>query len=212
MSAEDELDNEDVDITDEDMEAAEKELTLEKEGEQPKDTIKRLREDLKECTAKKQEYLSGWQRAKADLVNAKKEFDRERERIENRTISEVVSDLLPVLDSFTAMKESDNWEAVDEQWQTGVEQIHKQLISAITDQGVEQITPEPGDEFDPQVHTSTQTQPADEDNPDNTIAEVEKVGYKISDRIIRSAHVVVYTREEQTQTKEQASGEESAAE
>ncbi len=176
---------------------ADDDFTLEKEDEQPKDTIKRLRENLKECTAKKQEYLSGWQRAKADLVNAKKEFDRERERIKQRGKEAVINDLLPALDSFAmAMADTDTWESVDEEWRTGVEQIHNQLLTALEKNDVSQIKPGEGDDFDPQLHSSVDTEPASDKQEDNTIARCEQTGYRIDDRIIRSAQVVVYQADE----------------
>lgn len=183
------------DIPDED----EEDFVLEKEGEQPKDTINRLREKLKECTAKKQEYLSGWQRAKADLVNAKKEFDRERKRIKQRGKEAVIDDLLPALDSFAmAMADTETWKSVDEKWRTGVEQIHNQLMTALDKNDVKQIKPEAGDEFDPQLHTSVDTKPADDKSAVNTIASREQTGYRIDDRIIRSAQVIVYQEERGT--------------
>lgn len=193
MSDQSDQQSNEPDISEADLEAAEEELTLEKEGEQPKDTIKRLREDLKECTAKKQEYLSGWQRAKADLVNAKKEFDRERDRIEQRTVERVVQDLLPALDSFRAAMNEDGWSDVDKEWRTGVEAIYAQITSALESQDVAEIDPDPGDAFDPQLHASADAKPADDEHPDNTIAEVEKIGYRRDDRIIRSAQVVIYS-------------------
>lgn len=181
----------------EDGEQVEEDFTIEKEDEQPKDTIKRLRENLRECTAKKQEYLSGWQRAKADLVNAKKEFDREREQIKQRGKESVINDLLPALDSFAmAMADTDTWESVDEEWRTGVEQIHSQLLSALEKNDVSQIKPEEGDDFDPQLHSSVDTETANDDQADNTIARCEQTGYRIDDRIIRSAQVVVYQTDE----------------
>lgn len=168
-------------------------FSLEKEDEQPKDTINRLRDKLKECTAKKQEYLSGWQRAKADLVNAKKEFDREREQIKRRGKESIISDILPALDSFSmAMSDTDVWESVDEEWRKGVEQIHNQLLSALEKNGVQTIKPEEGDSFDPQLHSSVDTKVSDGEHEDNTIARCEQTGYQLDDRIIRSAQVVVY--------------------
>lgn len=178
-------------------------FSLEKEDEQPKDTINRLRDNLKECTAKKQEYLSGWQRAKADLVNAKKEFDRERDQIKERGKESVISDILPALDSFAmAMSNTDAWESVDEEWRKGVEQIHNQLLSALEKNGVETIEPEEGDDFDPQLHSSVDTKVSEGDYEDNTIARCEQTGYQLDDRIIRSAQVVVYQSDSDDKTDE----------
>jgi len=172
-------------------------IVIEKEGEQPKDTINRLRDKLKECTAKKQEYLTGWQRAKADLANAKKEFDRERKKIKRRGKEELVSSLLSALDSFEmAMADKESWEAVDETWRKGIEQIYEQIISALQANDVRRINPNPGDQFDPQLHSSVDSKPASDEHEDNSIAECEKVGYRIDERIIRSANVVIYSKEE----------------
>jgi molecular chaperone GrpE len=168
-------------------------IVIEKEGEQPKDTIKRLRDKLKECTAKKQEYLTGWQRAKADLANAKKEFDREREKVKRRGKEELVSSLLSALDSFEMAIADESWEAVDDSWRTGIEQIYEQITSALQANDIQRIEPETGERFDPQLHSSVDSRPADSDNADNTIAECEKIGYRIDERIIRSADVIVYT-------------------
>lgn len=178
-------------------------FSLEKEDEQPKDTIKRLRDKLKECTAKKQEYLSGWQRAKADLVNAKKEFDDERDQIKRRGKEAVISDILPALDSFAmAMSNTTAWESVDEEWRKGVEQIHNQLLSALEKNGVKTIEPKEGDDFNPQLHSSVDTKSSGNDHEDNTIARCEQTGYQLDDRIIRSAQVVVYQKNSDNTTNE----------
>ncbi|PSO45906.1 MAG: nucleotide exchange factor GrpE [Parcubacteria group bacterium SW_6_46_9] len=172
-------------------------IVIEKEGEQPKDTINRLRDKLKECTAKKQEYLTGWQRAKADLANAKKEFDREREKVKRRGKEELVSSLLSALDSFEmAMADKETWEAVDETWRKGIEQIYEQITNALQTNDIHRIEPERGDQFDPQLHSSVDSRPANGDNVDNTIAECETIGYRIDERIIRSADVVIYSNQD----------------
>lgn len=159
----------------------------------PKDAIKRLRDNLKECTAKKQEYLDGWQRAKADMINTKKEFSKERERLRGRVAEEVIADILPVLDSFDmAFANKEAWNKVDDGWRSGVEHIYNQLHSALKAHGVELIDPEIGDEFDPQLHTSVDTEQTEDKKQIDTVAACEKVGYRIEDRVIRSANVVVY--------------------
>lgn len=176
---------------------SEDDFVIEKEDEQPKDTIKRLREKLKECTAKKQEYLDGWQRAKADIVNTKKEFSKKRERLRARATEAVISDILPTLDSFEmAFADQEAWNQVDEQWRAGVEHIHTQLMNALKGQGLKVIKPKAGDEFDPQLHTSVATEPVETGGQDDTVASCEKTGYRLDDRVIRSANVVVYRQKD----------------
>ena len=111
------------------------EIIIEEEvlGEEShKDKIKSLREKLKACEAEKKEYLDGWQRAKADTINSKKEWEASRSGLMNLGSEAVVEDLLPVLDSFEmAFKNKEKWEAVDENWRTGVEYIYNQLIESL---------------------------------------------------------------------------------
>lgn len=168
-------------------------IVLEKEGEQPADTIKRLREKLKECTAKKQEYLQGWQRAKADIANAKRDFKREREQMKTRAVEEVMADILPVLDSFEmAFANRELWQQVDEQWRSGVERIHGQLTKSLSKHGLEAIRPDVGDEFSSELHNSVDTKKTNDSRKDHQVAKLEKTGHKLDDRVIRSADVVVY--------------------
>jgi molecular chaperone GrpE len=169
------------------------EFTIEKEGEEPKDTIKRLREKLKETVAKKQEYLDGWQRAKANLVNNKKDVAEAKTEARKQAEIDVIEDILPVLDSFQmAQADTDVWESVDEQWKEGVKQIESQLEQVLETHGVEAIDPASGDAFDPQFHNSVDTV-AEKGKEEDTIAEVQKRGFKKGEQVIRSANVVVYT-------------------
>src|SRR5688572_14719488 len=59
-----------------------------------------LRKKLKACEAEKMEYLSGWQRAKADLVNAGRRHDDERKKFVAMGEENVIAEILPALDGF----------------------------------------------------------------------------------------------------------------
>ena len=64
---------------------------IEEEG--LKDKLKKMREDLKVCRKEKEEYLAGWQRAKADFINARKEEEKSREAFLKFSQSEVLLSL-----------------------------------------------------------------------------------------------------------------------
>src|ERR1043166_187336 len=83
------------------------------------------------------EYLDGWQRAKADFINARKDDEKSRsERIKYAT-SGLLGDLIGVLDSFNlAMINKEVWEKVDKGWRTGVEYIYHQLVGVLKDNGM----------------------------------------------------------------------------
>ena len=64
------------------------------------ESLKKLRERLKECEAKAKEYLDGWQRAQADFVNIRKRDEEAKKEFLKFANTDLVAQLIPVLDSF----------------------------------------------------------------------------------------------------------------
>jgi len=155
------------------------------------DPTKKLRDRLKTCVEEKQEYLDGWQRAKADFQNFKKEVDKDKARISDMTKEELLFDILPVMDSFNlAFANKEAWEGVDKNWRNGVEYIYSQLKTALEQNKVEEINPI-GEEFDPLKHNSVEVTETEDEKKDNTVAEVVQMGYSLNGKIIRPARVKV---------------------
>ncbi|MCX6754848.1 MAG: nucleotide exchange factor GrpE [Candidatus Nomurabacteria bacterium] len=157
-----------------------------------KDVVKKLREDLKQVRSDKEEYLTGWQRAKADYVNLQKEMDQVRANTSLLTKEKIVENLLPALDSFDmAFANKDAWEKVDQNWRVGVEYIYQQFINSLSDSGVEKID-KSNISFDPNIHQSMESVATDDESKDHTIEKIIQAGYKIGDRVIRPARVNIY--------------------
>lgn len=157
-----------------------------------KDVVKKLREDLKKARADKEEYLTGWQRAKADYVNLQKEMDQVRKNTSMLTKEKMVENLLPALDSFDmAFANKESWEKVDPNWRTGVEYIYQQFITSLSDSGVEKID-KVGVLFDPNLHQSIESVSTDDESKDHTIEKIVQAGYKIGERVVRPARVNIY--------------------
>lgn len=157
-----------------------------------KDVVKKLREDLKTIRKEKEEYLTGWQRAKADYVNLQKEMDQVRANTSLLTKEKIVESLLPSIDSFDmAMANKEAWEKVDQGWRTGVEYIYQQIISGLSDVGVE-IIDKTGIKFDPNLHQSIESIGTDDESKDHTIEKIIQAGYKIGERVIRPARVNIF--------------------
>jgi len=93
----------------------------EHEGVSTGDKLKKLRVELKESKKQSQEYLTGWQKERADFANYKSEEEKKRsERIAGMKLN-LISDFFPVLDSFDmAFSNKEAWEKVDSAWRTGV--------------------------------------------------------------------------------------------
>lgn len=156
-----------------------------------KDTVKDLRDKLKKAIAEKQEYLDGWQRAKADFVNARKRDEEIQKQIIKFASEDIIMQLIPVLDSFTmAFANKDAWEKVDKNWRVGVEYIYSQLIGILEQNGFKAIDPK-GLKFDPIRDHAIETVEVTDPSEDNMVVEVLKKGYELNGKIVSPANVKI---------------------
>jgi len=151
--------------------------------------IKNLREELKEAKAKRDEYLDGWQRAKADAVNSRKESLAAAERMGARAKHSIVEDIVPVLDSFDMATGSEAWAMVDENWRGGMEQIRNQLLGVLSRHGVERFG-NVGDMVDHARHEVVQELDDVAGEP-GEIVRVLRYGYQSKGYVIRPAQVII---------------------
>ena len=157
-----------------------------------KDIVKKLREDLKTCRKEKEEYLTGWQRAKADYVNLQKELDLARVNVSILAKEKMTEKLLPALDSFEmAFSNKEHWEKIDKDWQDGITSIYQQLLSGLEKSGIEKIY-EIEVPFDPSIHQSISIVETDDEKKDHTVAKVLQIGYRMGERVIRPAKVTIF--------------------
>lgn len=155
----------------------------------PKQAIDKLRQKLKETEAEKQEYLDGWQRAKADFINSRKRDADLQADIVKFANENLITDIIPVLDSFDmAMQNKEAWEKAPKEWRTGVEYIYNQLLSTLSQNGLKQFNPT-GQIFDPKLHEAVDTIETTDPGEDGKILEVLQKGYSLNDKQIRSAKV-----------------------
>lgn len=149
--------------------------------------IKNLKARIKKLESEKQEYLDGWQRAKADFINFKKRNEEERKDFIKFANENFVQDLISTLDSFEmAFKDKKSWNSVSENWRKGIEYIYNNFLKTLEENGVGQICPI-GEEFDPNHHQSV----GEIDGPDGKIIEVVRKGYSLNGKIIRVPQVQV---------------------
>jgi len=151
--------------------------------------LKKLRAELKEAQAKRDEYLAGWQRAKADSVNAKNDAMRTAERNIERAKESFIEALLPALDSFDMATSSESWDNVAEEWKSGMGRIHNQLLDVLHKNNVKRFG-KSGEKFNPAFHEAVQ-EVDDGDGESHTILKVLRHGYSMDDRVIRPAQVIV---------------------
>ncbi|OGG60007.1 nucleotide exchange factor GrpE [Candidatus Kaiserbacteria bacterium RIFCSPHIGHO2_01_FULL_56_24] len=150
--------------------------------------MQKLRDELAEAKKERGEYLDGWQRAKADLVNAKRDFAQASQRSASMAKEAFLEEMIPALDSFDMAMLSDAWQNVDPAWRKGVESIRTQILGILAANGVETFGKE-GEEFDPMLYEAIQE--ADGGVP-HTVAKVLRSGYRTNDRILRPSQVTIF--------------------
>lgn len=147
---------------------------------------------LKQCQQEKQEYLDGWQRARADFANAKASHDKALAGAQDRAWNTMLRDVVNALDSFDmAMANKEAWESVDENWRQGVEYIYQQFTNMLEQYDVASFG-EKGDVFDPEIHTSAGQEPAENEEQADTICAVLRKGYRRKETLLRPAQVTVH--------------------
>ena len=155
------------------------------------ETIKKLREKLKKALEEKQEYLSGWQRAKADLINARRRDDEVKKDFTRFANETLIAELLPAVESFTlAMADRKAWETVDKNWRAGVESIFNQLTKTLSENGLVEVNPL-GEKFDSTRDEAIEHVPVENETKSDIIIEVIQKGYSLNGKILRAAKVKV---------------------
>jgi molecular chaperone GrpE len=149
----------------------------------PEEKLAKLREELSACRKEKQEYMDGWQRAKADYVNALKRFGEDAKTSELRGKIRAVETLLPAFDALERAKEHGE---IPE----GFLAIARQLESAFAALGLEEIG-KVGDKFDPGLHEALGQDAVDSADKDDAITAVLEKGWCVGDSVIRPAKVRV---------------------
>lgn len=160
-------------------EIEQKEVEELKEVVEPEDVEEKLCKQLKE---KDEQYL----RLRAEYDNYRKRTAKEKEESFQNAKMSVISEFLEVLDNFDRAKSA---EGSPEDYQKGIDMIYNMFSDKLKSLGVEPFGEE-GDTFDPEIHQAL-THIEDENLSENVIASVFQKGYKLGDKIIRHAAVVV---------------------
>jgi len=161
------------------------------ESGNPEELIKRLRGKIEACEKEKREYLDGWQRSKADFVNARREEEQSRSSIRKYAKADLITEILPIADNFErAMANAEAWHKVDENWRKGIEYIYSQLQQVLENHEVKPIGM-PGERFDARLHQPVEAVSTDDPNEDDIIFSVLEKGYSLHEHIVRPAKVTV---------------------
>jgi molecular chaperone GrpE len=147
-----------------------------------------LEDKLTETEQKAHENWEKSVRAMAELENVRRRAERDVENAHRYGLEKFVDSLLPVVDSLEQamqLAEKDENSSMYE----GLELTMKLFVDVLKKHGVEQLNPV-GEPFDPQLHEAMSMQ-VSEDVAPNTVLVVFQRGYKLNDRIVRPARVIV---------------------
>ncbi|KRL86754.1 HSP-70 Cofactor HSP20 [Lacticaseibacillus pantheris DSM 15945 = JCM 12539 = NBRC 106106] len=182
-----------------------------KEGQQPEsgadvadDNLQRSAEDLehlidadspeaeatKQLQAERDELEDNYLRAAAEIKNMSSRFKKEREQLARYDGQKVITAILPSLDNLERALATEVSDPAAEQLKQGVSMVANHLQQALKEAGVSEVEAA-GATFDPTIHQAVQTVPADDEHPADTVAQVLQKGYRLHDRILRPAMVVV---------------------
>jgi molecular chaperone GrpE len=169
----------------------EEDIIIEEDESSLQDKIKKLQEKLKGCNKEKEEYLAGWQRSKADFINARREEEDGRKDLIKFSEENIIKELLILVDGFeAAFNNKELWDKVDKNWQKGMTNLYLQLTNILKSYNV--ITIESiGKPFNPQEHYSLGEIEVEGKNEDSIIIDEIQKGYKLHNKIIRSAKVKI---------------------
>ena len=142
--------------------------------------------DVDALQTERDQLFDRLQRLAAEFDNFRKRNAREQAALSERANERLVKELIPMLDDLGRALEAaaDHEEA---KLEDGVRLVHRALAELLTKQGLAEI--ETDGKFDPHVHEALLSQPSDEE--EGTVIEVVQKGYKLGDKVLRPARVVV---------------------
>lgn len=148
-----------------------------------------IEQQLEAAQVESAKNLDGWQRALADLSNARKRFDRQTQLSFTNATVDVVSKLLPVMDDFDRALQNVPGEIAENSWFEGLGGVMRKMDRILESIKAEKIL-SVGETFDPNVHEALSTEASDEYESGIVTRELQP-GYRIGDRVIRPALVYV---------------------
>ena len=146
-----------------------------------------LEERLAAAEARAGEHLADLQRLAAEFDNFRKRTARDQAELVERAAERLVKELLPVLDDLErALEAAEQHE--EAKLEDGVRLVHRALADALRREGLVEIDADGA--FDPHVHEALLAQPAEDAEP-GAVLQVLQKGYRLGDRVLRPARVIV---------------------
>ena len=180
-----------------DIEIPEVEETPEDTKKISKKVVKKLEKEIEEL----QKQISDWQQKYALALNTAahhenlmKHYKNEYESFAKYRSQAMIEKLIPALDSFQMAFSLPATTKETENYRIGFEFILRQIKDALENEGAIEITPVVGEKFNHNLHSAVESIETEDEKLFDTIQKVRLNGYKLKDRLIRPATVVVYVK------------------
>ncbi|WMB28689.1 nucleotide exchange factor GrpE [Streptococcus didelphis] len=142
--------------------------------------------ELELANERAEDFENKYLRAHAEMQNIQRRANEERQSLQRYRSQDLAKKVLPSLDN---LERALAVEGLTEDVKKGLEMVQESLVQALKEEGIEEVSVE---SFDHNLHMAVQTLPADEEHPVDTIAQVFQKGYKLHERLLRPAMVIVY--------------------
>lgn len=168
-----------------------KDKEIKNQEKQDKKKLKEL-EEAKKTIAVLEEEVKTWKdkayRTLADCDNLRKSYEKDHQQMVKYRGQPFVEKLLPTLDSFYLVLKNEPNDPALKNYLIGFQMIYTSMINELESEGVKQIIPKIGEEFD--ANTMQAVDVVEGEN-DDKVFQVTKPGYMLRDRLIRPAMVIV---------------------
>jgi molecular chaperone GrpE len=151
--------------------------------------LERLRDELVRTRLQADEYLEGWQRARAEFANYKKRVEREQAQVYQTATGAVIKRFLGVLDDLERALKNCPRSGEGADWAEGIELVYRKLASILESEGVKLMQTD-GQMFDPNLHEAILSEDSDQ-HESGQIIEALQQGYLLGDKVLRPARVRV---------------------
>lgn len=153
--------------------------------------IEALRQRAEAAEAQAQEYWDRILRMEAEKDNIRKRAEKDIANARRQAVEKFANEMLGVRDSLELGRDAAQKDDADlAQIREGTELTLNMLTQAMAKFDIQEIDPV-GEKFDPDLHQAMSTQEATDDQPANTVTMVMQKGYRLEDRLLRPALVVV---------------------
>ncbi|HEV7639588.1 MAG TPA: nucleotide exchange factor GrpE [Gaiellaceae bacterium] len=143
-------------------------------------------DELTSVTKERDEYLDALQRLKAEFDNYRKRVARDQQELAARAHERLVKELVPILDDLERALEAVT-QHEEAQLEEGVRLVHRSLGDLLTREGLTEV--DTAGKFDPHTQEALLSHPSEDE--EGSVIQVLQKGYKLGDRVVRPARVVI---------------------